>query len=56
VHTLQYYRDKFGDQDARLPIATDFGRRTISLPLWPKMPEDDVDYVAESLTAELSGP
>jgi len=56
VHTLQYYRDRFGDQDARLPIATDFGRRTISLPLWPKMPEDDVDYVAESLTAELSGP
>ena len=54
VHTLRYYRERFGDQDVRLPIATDFGRRTISLPLWPKMPEDDVDYVAESLIAELS--
>jgi UDP-4-amino-4-deoxy-L-arabinose-oxoglutarate aminotransferase len=54
VHTLRYYRERFGDQDKRLPIATDFGRRTISLPLWPKMPEDDVDYVTESLIAALS--
>ena len=54
VHTLRYYRDRFGDQSDRLPIATDFGRRTISLPLWPRMPETDVDYVADALRAELS--
>lgn len=54
VHTLRYYRDRFGDQSDRLPIATDFGRRTISLPLWPRMPEADVDYVADALRAELS--
>jgi dTDP-4-amino-4,6-dideoxygalactose transaminase len=55
VHTLRYYRERFGDQTERLPIATDFGRRTISLPLWPQMPERDVDYVADALRAELSG-
>jgi UDP-4-amino-4-deoxy-L-arabinose-oxoglutarate aminotransferase len=54
VHTLRYYRERLGDQNERLPSATDFGRRTISLPLWPEMPEDDVDYVAQALLAELS--
>jgi dTDP-4-amino-4,6-dideoxygalactose transaminase len=54
VHTLRYYRERFGDQTERLPVATDFGRRTISLPLWPRMPEADVDYVADALRAELS--
>ncbi len=54
VHTLRYYRERFGDQEAGLPNATDFGRRTISLPLWPKLPEDDVDYVADTLRSLLS--
>ena len=53
VHTLLYYRVQFGEQNERLPIATDFGERTISLPLWPKLPDEDVDYVVESLLAEL---
>lgn len=54
VHTLRYYRERFGDQESRLPIATDFGRRTISLPLWPRLPEDDVDYVVDTLRSLLS--
>ncbi len=54
VHTLHFYRERFGDQEAQLPIATDFGRRTVSLPLWPKLPEDDVDYVVDTLQSLLS--
>ena len=54
VHTLLYYRERFGDQRQRLPIATDFGNRQISLPLWPKLPDEDIDYVVESLLSELS--
>jgi len=49
VQTLKYYRDRFGNLDHRLPHATDFGNRTISLPIWPALPLEDVDYVVETL-------
>ena len=32
-----------------LPCAADIGDRTISLPLWPGIPEADVDRVCEQL-------
>lgn len=53
VHTLRYYRERFGDQRTKLPEATSFGNRTISLPLWPGLQDEDVDYVVAAIGQEL---
>ncbi|MCC6216883.1 MAG: DegT/DnrJ/EryC1/StrS family aminotransferase [Polyangiaceae bacterium] len=53
VHTLAYYRERFGYRREAFPIAADFGERTLSLPLWPGLPEADVDRVVEAVVAEV---
>lgn len=49
VHTLAYYRERFALPEEALPCAADIGDRTISLPLWPGLPEADVDHVCDRL-------
>jgi len=45
VHLHAYYRQKYGYQPGSFPVAEDIGRRTVSLPLSPKLSDDDVDGV-----------
>lgn len=47
VHLLTFYRQKFGFQPGMFPAAEEIGDRTITLPLYPFIPMDDVDYVAD---------
>ena len=49
VHLLSFYRERFGFQPGQFPHAEAVGDRTISLPLWPGLPDDDVDYVTAQL-------
>ncbi|HNS99210.1 MAG TPA: DegT/DnrJ/EryC1/StrS aminotransferase family protein [Polyangiaceae bacterium] len=49
IHGLTYYREQHGFRKGQFPHAEAIGDRTISLPLWPGLPEDDIDYVAERL-------
>ncbi len=51
VHRQPYYRDRYGDQV--LPGAEAYYARTLSLPLYPAMVDDDVDYVVDALAAAL---
>ena len=53
VHTLEFYRERFGYQRAAFPHAADFGERTVSLPLWPDLPLDDVTVVVDALGESL---
>jgi dTDP-4-amino-4,6-dideoxygalactose transaminase len=53
IHQLSYYRDRYKCSDSRLPAATDFGARTLSLPLWPDLPLDDVNVVVDALGEAL---
>lgn len=55
VHLLTYYRETFGHQPGQFPQAERIGDRTISLPLWPGLPDDDVDCVVDRLTTLLLG-
>jgi len=47
IPTLTYYRERFGFEPGMFPHAEEIGDRTISLPLYPTMKLDDVDYVVE---------
>tara|TARA_Y100001934_G_scaffold267468_1_gene348209 strand:- start:153 stop:1373 length:1221 start_codon:yes stop_codon:yes gene_type:complete len=51
VHTQPYYRNRYGDLD--LPGASEYYARTLSLPLFTGMTEDDVDRVVETLADTL---
>jgi UDP-4-amino-4,6-dideoxy-N-acetyl-beta-L-altrosamine transaminase len=52
VHTQPYYRALYGDLD--LPGARAWYERTLSLPLFPGMADDDPDRVVDALLRALS--
>jgi len=54
VHTLTYYRERFGYPRDAFPVAADIGERTISLPLWAGMADAEVDGVVSALESTLS--
>lgn len=45
LHLLTYYRERFGYRPGMFPVAEDIGARTISLPLYPKLTDEEVEYV-----------
>jgi dTDP-4-amino-4,6-dideoxygalactose transaminase len=53
VHLHPYYRDRFQIDPASLPVASDFSRRTLSLPLSPALTESDQMRVADGLAQAL---
>ena len=48
-----YYQAKFGWRPEDYPVATEVGRRTISLPLSPGLSDDDVSDVVEAVRSAL---
>jgi dTDP-4-amino-4,6-dideoxygalactose transaminase len=49
LHLHPYYRDSFGYVPGDFPNATEAYQRIISLPIYPKMREADVDYVIDAV-------
>jgi UDP-4-amino-4,6-dideoxy-N-acetyl-beta-L-altrosamine transaminase len=49
VHLHPYYRDRFGYGKGAFPIAESMYERMISLPLYPKMRPEDIDYVIDAV-------
>jgi len=45
VHTQPYYRKNFGYKYGDYPIAEDYYEKALSIPLYPKMTDEDVYYV-----------
>jgi UDP-4-amino-4-deoxy-L-arabinose-oxoglutarate aminotransferase len=56
VHLLTYYREKYGFTRGTFPNAERIGDATLSLPMYPTLPDDDVDYVASTLKEILAAP
>lgn len=56
IHTTAHYAERFGLPEGAFPHAADIGARTVSLPLWPDLPLDDVDYVCGALLEAAGGP
>ena len=50
LHLQPYYRDTFSLKPEDFPVATGYSNRIISLPLFPKMTEGDVERVIEVVT------
>ncbi|MBI2953553.1 MAG: DegT/DnrJ/EryC1/StrS family aminotransferase [Chloroflexi bacterium] len=50
IHLHPYYRDKYGYKPEDFPVAFREYRRIISLPLFPRMTDQDVDDVIEAVS------
>jgi UDP-4-amino-4-deoxy-L-arabinose-oxoglutarate aminotransferase len=51
VHLLTYYRQQHGYRRGQFPVAERVGDSTITLPLYPSLGAEQVDYVIESVAA-----
>ena len=49
IHLLSYYRESFGYRSGMFPIAEKIGDSTISLPLYPKLSNEEVQYVIDEV-------
>ena len=49
LHLQPYYRDKYGLTPQMFPCATEAFESEVSLPIYPKMTDEDVDYVIEQI-------
>lgn len=53
IHLLTMFQEKFGFQSGDFPVAERIGNGTISLPFYPKMPEEHVTIVVDTLKSLL---
>ncbi len=53
IHLLKYYGERFGYKEGTFPIAENIGNRTISLPLYPLLKDEEVEYVIETVKKEI---
>jgi UDP-4-amino-4,6-dideoxy-N-acetyl-beta-L-altrosamine transaminase len=49
VHLQPYYRGVFGSREGDYPVAEEYYRTEISLPMFPKMTDDDVNTVINTV-------
>ena len=56
VHLLKYYQEQFAIPRGTFPVAERIGDATLTLPLYPKLAEAEIDYVIESVKAAVAGP
>jgi len=49
IHLLKYYRKAFGFKEGDFPVAEDIGKRTISLPLYPKLKDEEARSVVKAV-------
>lgn len=51
IHTLTHLREALGHAPEDFPEADRIGRSTITLPLYPKLTDEQIDYVIETVRA-----
>lgn len=53
IHLQPFYREQFGFKEGDFPVAEDTGRRSIALPFFNSLTEEQVDYVVGTLKEAL---
>jgi dTDP-4-amino-4,6-dideoxygalactose transaminase len=50
IHLMSYYRQRFGHREGEFPVCEDVAARSVALPFFPAMTENQVERVAAALT------
>ena len=54
IHLMTFYRECFGHREGELPICEDVARRSLALPFFPGLREDQVERVCAGLAEALA--
>jgi len=54
VHLQPYYRQYFQYKQGDFPLAEQFYEREVSMPLYPSLEQEDLDYISKSILDSLS--
>jgi perosamine synthetase len=54
IHLMSYYRERFGHRDGEFPVCEDVAARSIALPFFPRMTDDQVERVGVALRQVLA--
>jgi perosamine synthetase len=49
VHLTYFYREKFGHREGELPVTERLSSEVLTLPLYPTMTREEIDYVTNSI-------
>ncbi len=49
LHTMHYYQRAYGYHNGEFPVAEDIYERCLSLPIYPSMTDEDVEYVIDTV-------
>jgi len=50
VYRQPYYKKKFGSQISRFPVCENYYKRALTIPLFPRMKDEDVNRVIKTIT------
>jgi len=51
VPLTRFYRERYGPAEGMFPAAEEIGNRTISIPFYPALTDDEVEYVVDRVVA-----
>jgi len=54
IHLMQYYRKKYGYEKGDFPVSEKISDSTITLPFYPKLADEEVEYVVETINGTLN--
>lgn len=49
IHLLTFYRENFGYKRGMFPVAEKIGDSTITLPMYPKLSDNEIQYIIETV-------
>jgi dTDP-4-amino-4,6-dideoxygalactose transaminase len=49
IYSFTYYRERFGLRPENFPVSEDVSSRTVTIPLFPRMSNEDVEMVVKTL-------
>jgi len=55
VHLTRFYRERFGYKGGELPVTERVSQQVLSLPLYPDLTREEMDYIAEKVGSFFSG-
>lgn len=54
IHLLQFYREQYGFKEGDFPVAEKIGSSTITIPMYAKLTDQEIDYVIRSVVECVS--
>ena len=53
IHLMSFYRERFGHREGEFPVCEDVAARSVALPFFPQLSDDEVYAVAQALKAVI---